>query len=168
MKHLFLFSLMLFSSLAQAADPAVKLQDKCDTKEAKRLMGRNGSCRVVVAPKNLNGQGYCSGIFQDSLTCTISYMGDGSKSSLLNLNCGTAVETVVDEDIEVEAIDYKVATIISGQGRTSVIEDLNLYRLLSSKAIEVSFIKGSRGPVKGEVVIHLEDSSIPLTDVVCE
>ncbi|MCM2351421.1 MAG: hypothetical protein NDI69_15470 [Bacteriovoracaceae bacterium] len=168
MKHLILFSLVIFSSLVQAEDLAMKLQDKCDTKEAKRLMGRNGSCRVVVAPRNLNDQGYCSGVFQNSLTCTITYLGDGSSSSLMNLNCGTADETVVNEDMAVEAIDYNVATLISSQGRTSVIEDTNLYRLLSSKAIQVSFIKGSTGPVKGEVIIHLEDSSIPLTDVVCE
>lgn len=168
MKHLILFSLVILSSLAQAEDLAMKLQDKCDTKEAQRLTGRNGSCRVVVAPQNLNDQGYCSGVFQNSLTCTITYAGDGSSASVMNLNCGTAVDTVVNENMVVEAIDYNVATIISNQGRTSVIEDTNIYRLLSSKAIQVSFIKSSKGPVKGEVIIHLEDTSVPLTDVVCE
>lgn len=168
MKHLFLFSLMLFSSLAQAADPAVKLQDKCDTKEAKRLMGRNGSCRVVVAPKNLTGQGYCSGVFENRITCTITYDGQGStNTSMLTLDCGTATETVLYEDMVVEAIDYDVATIISGNGRTSIIEDANRYRQLSNKSIEMSFIKG-RGPVKGDVIIHLSDVSVPLTDVICE
>lgn len=169
MKHYILFSLFAISSLAMAEDLSVKHQANCRSSEARQLMGRDGSCRVVVAPKNLKDQGYCTGIFDNRLGCMISYLGDGSKNGLINLKCQTSNQTtVVDEDAYIDAVDYKVATLVTSRGKISVIEDPTTYRSLSNKTIEVHFAKESKEENPGSVILHFEDESVALTDVVCQ
>lgn len=168
MKNLIILSILAFSSVALAEDPVMKHQKNCETTEARDLMGNNGFCRVVVSPKPVNQQGYCSGIFADKYTCVVSYDADGSSSAILNLNCGTAVETVINEDLMTTPVQYSVATIITNNGRFSVIGDSNRYTLFSHKSMEVSLIQSATGEMQGTVTLHFDSGSESLTHVRCE
>ena len=168
MKNLIILSILAFSSFAFAEDPVMKHQKNCDTSEARNLMGSQGSCRVVISPKPVNQQGYCSGIFADKYTCVVSYDADGSSSSVLNINCGTAVETVLNEDLVTTPVQYSVATIISNNGRFSVIGDSNRYTLFSHNNMDVSLIQSATGEIQGTVTLHFESGSESLTHVKCE
>lgn len=168
MKNLIILSILAFSSFALAEDPMIKHQKNCETTEARGLMGGQGSCRVVVSPKPVNQQGYCSGIFANKYTCVVSYDADGSSSAILNLNCGTAVETVLNEDLVTTPVQYSVATIISNNGRFSVIGDSNRYTLFSHKSMDVSLIQSTTGEMQGTVTLHFDSGSESLTHVRCE
>ncbi len=168
MKNLIIFSILVFSSFALAEDPVMKHQKNCETAEARSLMGNQGSCRVVISPKPVNQQGYCSGIFADKYTCVVSYDADGSSSAILNLNCGTAVETVLNEDLMTTPVQYNVATIISNNGRFSVIGDTNRYTLFSHKSMDVSLTQSATGEIQGTVTLHFDSGSESLTHVRCE
>src|SRR5690606_6740044 len=105
-------SLALVSSLAHA-DLAEDHAKNCQTSEAISLAGKTGSCRVVVAPKKIETQGFCVGTLLGALPCGVTYISI-KEGALINLTCGTdASNPTIDEDMLSEAIGYNVATLIT-------------------------------------------------------
>lgn len=170
MKLLFTFCFILsLQVVASASDRSLEHQVNCDTAEARSLKGPYGSCRVLLTPKKVNQEGSCSGIFEGKFLCNISYVGDGSSASLLSLFCGSNGETVLEEEAIVESVEYKVTTIISGNGRTSLIEDPNTYTVFKDRTIEMSTVRTPSGRIKGQIEFNFGDNNIvALTNVVCE
>lgn len=160
--------LLSVHAMAQSVDYSLEHQANCDTAEARSLKGSQGSCRVLLTSKKVSDQGTCSGIFEDKYMCTFSYEGNGSRAAALSVFCGTAEETIIEEYMVVESIEYKVSTIISGNGQTSLIEDPNTYTVLRDKSLEMTISRSASGRAKGKMNFKFDYYSVPLTQVVCD
>jgi hypothetical protein len=163
-------TIALVSSLAHA-DLAQEHQKECETAEVKSLMGTTGSCRIVVAPKRIEKQGYCVGTFMGSLPCVVSYISVKAGAAM-NLTCGTnAKAPVIDQDMGMEALGYNLALMIKKFNSQDVIHnDRNDYSLFSNSMVNMLVIESSEAgvPVQtGAISINLQTGPVSLSNVKC-
>lgn len=158
------FVVALTSSLA-LADIAEELQKKnCG-------QALSNSCRVIVAPKKIEKQGYCVGMFMTSLPCVVSFISV-KEGAAMNLTCGTdPKKPVLNQDMAAEAIGYNVATLRrDGEGTDEVINDKNDYSMFSNRMVEVMLTDSEVNGVKtttGTVQLTLQMGPVSLTNVTC-
>jgi len=157
-----------FQAAALAADHSLEYQVNCDTAEARNLKGSQGSCRVLLTPKKVNQEGSCAGFLEDKYFCRISYNGEGSSSSNLNVFCASGAETILDEDMSSDSIEYNVTTIIKGNGGISLIDDPNIYTIFNNRLLEMKTVRSASGQIQGKITFNFDYYSLPLTNVVCE
>lgn len=155
MRSILAFVVALSSSLA-FADIATELQNKnCGDK-------LSASCRVIVAPKKIEKQGYCVGIFMSSLPCVVSYISV-KEGAAMNLTCGSdPKKPVLNQDMAAEAMGYNVATLKNGV----VINDNSDYSIFSNRMVEVMLTE-SEGKTTGSVILTLQMGPVALTNVTC-
>lgn len=169
MKLLFAFVFVLsLQAIAVASDRALMHEANCNSAEAKRLKGTQGTCRVLLTPRKVNQYGSCSGLLEGKFLCNVSYDADESNSTVINVFCASGSETILDEDMTVESVEYNVTTIISGNGRTSLIDDPNTYTVFNNRVLEMSMTRIPSGKVQGRVLFNFDFNSVALTNVVCE
>jgi hypothetical protein len=166
----FALSLALLSSLAHA-DLALEHQKECETEEVKSLMGKSGSCRIVVAPKKIEKQGYCAGILMESLPCVVSYISI-KEGAAMNLTCGTDPDDpLINQNMPLEALGYNLALMIKNFNGDDVIRnDKNEYSLFSNDLVNMLVVESSRDGVAvktGGISMILETGPVALTNVTC-
>ncbi len=148
-------------------DVGEDLQKICDTPSVLMARGEKGSCRVVVAPKNVDKEGLCEGIFSGKLKCQVQYLKT-SEGAALNLLCGDSKSPVINQDFKADITVFNNLAIVRDQkGKESIINDLNEYTLISSRMVELSLKEDQNQKRSGSILILLEKGKIPLTDVVC-
>lgn len=172
MKHSLLALSLVFASTLAHADLAEKFQENCNTAEVKALTGATGSCRIIVAPKKIERQGYCLGTFMGSLPCVVSYIAV-AEGAAMNLTCGTDPNApVINQDMEAEAIGYNVATLIKKvDGQDVVQNDKNDYKQISNRMVAISMVDSVDNGVNtttGSVLLTLQMGQVPLTNVTCK
>ncbi len=129
--------------------------------------GEKGSCRVVVAPKNVDKEGLCEGIFSGKLKCQVQYLKT-SEGAALNLLCGDSKSPVINQDFKADITVFNnLAIVRDAKGKESIINDPNEYTLISSRMVELSLREDQNQKRSGSISILLEKGKIPLTDVVC-
>ncbi len=157
---------LLISGLTYG-DVGEDLQKICDTPSVLMARGEKGSCRVVVAPKNVDKEGLCEGIFSGKLKCQVQYLKT-SEGAALNLLCGDSKSPVINQDFKADITVFNNLAIVRDQkGKESIINDLNEYTLISSRMVELSLKEDQNQKRSGSILILLEKGKIPLTDVVC-
>ncbi len=161
-------SIALVSTIAHA-DLAEKFQVNCSTPEVLKMTGATGSCRIVIAPKKIEKQGQCVGMFMGSLPCVVSYISV-KEGSAMNLTCGTDPKApVIDQDMAAEAIGYDVATLIKkADGQDVVQNDKNKYAQVSNNMVEVNLTETAAGLSTASVLITLQMGQVALTNVTCK
>lgn len=171
MKHsLLAFSLLALSSVA-FADLGEMHAQNCETPAVKSMIGSTGSCRVVIAPKKIEKQGVCTGVFGNSLPCTVTFISNSSVSGL-NLTCGNDPKTpVINQDMEAEATGYSVATLIrKADGQDVVVNDENEYSFFTNRMIDVYVVESESNGVattSGNIVLSLQSGAVSLSNVTC-
>ena len=158
MKQLLLaLSLGLISSLGHA-DTLSKHQKTCETDEVKSLMGKKGSCRIVVAPKKVELEGLCTGTLEvlDNTNCMIAFVAT-KVGSAVNLTCGDPQKPIVNQDMRVEASGFNVMAIVTTKRhKKKVINDSNEYVSFSSDLLSLNLTdKNVNGFKTREASIHL-------------
>lgn len=154
---------MAMTSLAHA-DLAVDLQKKNCAHET-------DSCRVIVAPKKIEKQGYCVGVFMAKIPCVVSYISV-KEGAAMNLTCGAdPKKPILDQDMAAEALGYNVATLITRKdGQDVVKNDPNEYTMISNRMVDVSIVSSEANGVitsTGQVVLSLQGGPVALTNVSC-
>lgn len=152
------------SSLAHA--------DLAEDLQKKNCANLGDACRVIVAPKKIERQGYCVGIFMNKLPCVVSYISV-KEGAAMNLTCGTDPENpVLNQDMAAEAIGYNVATLITQpDGKNNLNNDPNSYSMISNRMVEVMIVDNDENGVvttTGEVSLSLQAGKVPLTNVTCK
>jgi hypothetical protein len=149
------------------ADVGEDLQKICDTSSVLMARGEKRSCRVVVAPKNVDKEGLCEGIFSGKLKCQVQYLKT-SEGAALNLLCGDSKSPVINQDFTADVTVFNnLAIVRDAKGKESIINDLNEYTLISSRMVELSLKEDQNQQRTGSISIILEKGKIPLTNVVC-
>lgn len=168
MKQSLLALTLVFASTIAHADLAEKFQTNCSTPENVALAGATGSCRIVVAPKKIERQGYCLGTFMGSLPCVVSYISV-KEGAAMNLTCGTDPKApVIDQDMAAEAIGFNVATLIKkADGQDVVQNDKNEYVQISNSMVDVSITQTPAGST-GAVTLSLQMGPVALQNVTCQ
>lgn len=155
--------MLAVSSLAHA--------DLAEDLQKKNCAEASGSCQVVVAPKKVERQGYCVGIFMGKLPCVVSYISV-KEGAAMNLTCGTDPENpVLNQDMAAEALGFNVLTLISKDGKDSAKNDPNSYTMISNRMVEVMIVDNDVNGVitsTGEVSLSLQAGKVPLTNVTCK
>lgn len=164
MRRLILALVVALTSSLAFADLATELQKKNCSNET-------GSCRVIVAPKKIEKQGYCIGMFMDKLPCIVSYISV-KEGAAMNLTCGTdPKKPVLNQDMPAEALGYNVATLITiSDGQDIVKNDPNEYLMISNRMVDVSIVSSDDNGVvttTGKVVLSLQGGLVALTNVSC-
>lgn len=170
---LILFTLAFFFSTQFAkAELGESLQSTCETAETKALVGQNGSCRVVVAPKKVERSGFCRGKLLMNFSCDIFY-SIGPGVSEVSLACGQAYESNPATVLPATATGFNAATFItSNDGVTEVKNDPNEYLHIKNDLImmniqDIKYDDALAPLIKGSVLVSLFDSWLPLTKVSC-
>ena len=163
-KSIIALSVLTLSSFAHA-DLALELQ-------AKNCANESSHCRVIVAPKKIEKQGYCVGIFMKNLPCLVSYISV-KEGAAMNITCGTDPQNpVLNQDMAAEAMGYNVATLTKNAAGEDVLRnDTNGYSMISNRMVEVNLIDSDSNGIlstKGEIYLSLQMGRIPLTDVTCK
>lgn len=128
----------------------------------KDVTDAGGSCRIVVLPKKLEKQGICVGLFNGSLPCVVSYISV-KEGAAMNLFCGSEQNPVVDQDMEAEAIEYRVVTqVTQPDGKIQLIKDPKTYQRVGSAMVTLNL--SSEAP---EILFALQAGEVPLTNVQC-
>lgn len=165
MRRSILALVVALSSTLSFADIATELQKKnCG-------LALSNLCRVIVAPKKIEKQGYCVGMFMTSLPCVVSFISV-KEGAAMNLTCGTdPKKPVLNQDMAAEAIGYNVATLRrDGEGNDEVINDRNDYSMFSNRMVEVMLTDSIENGVKttsGTVELTLQMGPVALTNVTC-
>ena len=163
-------SLALVSSLAHA-DLAEDHAKNCQTSEVKSLAGKTGSCRVVIAPKKIETQGFCVGKLMGALPCGVTFIAI-KEGAFVNLTCGTNPDAPsINEDMMAEAIGYNVATLISKENsRDVVLNDSNEYALISNRLIDIRLTQSNVNGITNKTAtigISLQAGVVQLQNVTC-
>jgi hypothetical protein len=159
-------------SLLSLNNPDVKIgdmsQDICQTEQVIKRVGTKGTCRMVIAPRKMDRQGECSGVFAGSLPCKIIYGSDKSGSSL-NIKCGTDPENPsVDQNMEAEVSSFNVAAILKLEnGKTEVLNDPSLYTMVNNKLIEITISEVDKKS-ESTIAINTQSGKQFLTEVSCK
>ncbi|MFP5386222.1 MAG: hypothetical protein ACLGHN_09095 [Bacteriovoracia bacterium] len=171
MRHsIFTAALVLFSSVAQADFAESLHKSNCETTEVRSLTQGKGSCRIIVAPKKVEKQGYCIGTLVGTFTCAVTFVSIADQA-MMNLRCNKSTsEVVIDQDIYADAIGYSVATLINtNKGQDIVRNDSNEYSMFSSSLVELSLVENkTSGTTTGSVSLNLQGRSIPLDNLTCK
>lgn len=163
-------TLLALSTLAQA-DLGELHARNCEAPEVKTLMGKTGSCRVVVAPKKIETLGSCSGTFMGQLACVVTF-AVSPEGAAMNLTCAKDPNNpVINQDMEAEGSGYNVATLVRrANGQDLVINDRSNYALINNKMVEVVVSESivNNVPIKtGAVTLNLQSGPVNLQDVTC-
>ena len=149
------------------ADVGEDLQKNCETPSALIAKGDKGTCRVVVAPKSVDKEGLCEGIFSGKLKCQVQYLKT-AEGAALNLLCGDSKSPVINQDFTADVTVFNnLAIVRDAKGKESIINDLYEYTLISSRMVELSLKEDQNQQRTGSISIILEKGKIPLTNVVC-
>lgn len=166
-----LLSLTLFFHLSARADLAQHLHaESCETLEVRALMEDRGSCRILVAPKKIVGQGSCSGLLMDSLNCEVSYFSDGSDASM-NLICMNSNKIIVlNQYIPATAVGYTFAALIkTSEGRELLRANSSEQKLFNSELVELWLTTSDTNEsLTDRIKIKLQNREILLTQVTCQ
>src|SRR5687768_16264119 len=113
--------------------------DLAEDLQKKNCATETGSCRVIVAPKKIEKQGYCVGIFMGKIPCVVSYIS-AKEGAAMNLTCGAdPKKPILNQDMPAEALGYNVATLITkADGQNVVKNDPNEYTMISNRMVDVS------------------------------
>jgi hypothetical protein len=158
-------------SLLSLNNPEMRIgemsQDFCQTEEVLKKIGTLGACRMVIAPKKIDRQGECTGIFAGSLPCIISFASDKSGSGL-NIKCGTDMNNPsVDQNMEAEVSSFNVAAVFTLEnGKTSILKDKSLYTTISNQMIEIT-ISEFENKSEGIIFIYSQSEKQAFTNVSC-
>lgn len=167
MKYAFLIISTLIISASTFADLGEDHAKNCELTSVKKLMGNKGSCRVVIAPKKIKKSGSCTGTFQKTMSCTISFDSE-SKDVGMNLKCGDAEDPVINQDMEAEFIGYNVTTLVkNSEGKDIIVQDKTNYSLISNRMITISLNESDENS-SSKVLIDLDAGSVELEDLSCK
>lgn len=162
MKTLIFLSLLSLPAFADFSDDHTKL---CSTPEVKKLMGKTGSCRIIIAPNDIpEVSGHCEGKLSD-ITCRVMVLKT-SDSASMNLLCGEESSPLLTQVLDADVLSYNVAAIVeTSRGEFVTMNDPKDYFLLSSNALDVQLARGEN--MQGKMVLTLQDRSIALSGVTC-
>ena len=158
-----LILLSVFISTFAYADLAEFHQKNCDAPEAKKFIGTNGSCRIVIAPKALETMGQCTGNVFGDTPCTVTYVSNKGGAAM-NLTCGEDLKNpVINQDMDAKGVSYNVATILTKENqKETIVNDKNDYKIVSNPALKVILVG-----TDASIILSLENGSVPFTDVKC-
>jgi hypothetical protein len=164
MKILIAISLLFtFTAFADFTDAHTGL---CQSVEAKKFMGKTGTCQLALSPITTNQvSNSCTGKLAD-ISCRV-LMLKTTDSASMNLICGDADSPLVSQVLDAEVLSYNISAVVkSSTGEFTTINDPNEYHLLSNPALEVQLTRGAS--TKAKMVLTLQDRAISLSDVICE
>ena len=150
------------SAFADFSDDHLKI---CSTPEVQKLIGKSGSCRIVIAPNDISEvSGHCEGKLSD-ITCRVMVLKT-SDSATMNLLCGEESSPLLTQVLDADVLSYNVAAIVkTSKGEYLTINDPKDYFLLSSSALDVQLARGEA--MAGKMILTLQNRSITLKDVSC-
>lgn len=172
---IFLFT--LFTCLGAFASLPENFQSYCDTPEALKLQGKNGSCRTVINPKPLTIKGSCRGKVLESLYCEIAFDSFQKSSHIV---CGDDPEArEVESDLAAEFTEFRAASIVSKKAKgifrlkdkTVIINDPVTYKTISTVAFNIFFeekVEGSKPVVRPSIFWINDGGNLEFQDVKCE
>ncbi|WPU65696.1 hypothetical protein [Peredibacter starrii] len=159
------FALIIFSTLLSTlafADLAEMHQQKCETAEVKELMGENGSCRIVAAPKKFTASGTCTGTFMEMFPCKVTYIAEDSISAL-SITCGDPSNPVMSQEMRANSLGYNIAALIKdSEGKTIIQNDETEYKSIQSNALKVVLDNNTIN-----IALTFQAGDINLTNVSC-
>jgi hypothetical protein len=161
-----LLALSLLLSLSAYADFTDEHATLCSTPDVHKLMGKNGSCQIVIGKVDTNQvSGRCEGKLSD-ITCRVSILKT-SDSTSMTLVCGDTTSPLLSQVLQADILSYNVSALVkNGKGETVTINDPKTYHVLSNPALEVQLAQGEN--VQGKMILTLTDKSIQLSNVVCQ
>jgi hypothetical protein len=163
MKTLIALSLLLsFSAFADFADDHAKF---CESTEAKSLMGKNGTCQLVLGPVQKNEMSAsCEGKLAD-ISCRVMMLKTFNTVSM-TLICGDVDSPLLAQVLPAEIVSYNISAVIkNAEGKITTLNDPNEYHLLSNPALDVHLTRGTK--TEGRMIMTLQDKMIELKNVTC-
>lgn len=158
--------LLIILTLPAWADFTEEHTGLCQSSEAKKLMGKKGTCQLVLG--GIEAQqvsNSCTGKLAD-ISCKVMML-KSSDSASMNLICGDADSPLVSQVLDASVMSYNISAVVkSSNGEFKTINDPNEYHLLTNPALEVQLARGTT--TKAKMVLTLQDRAITLTEVVCE
>ncbi len=161
----FLFTLAI--STASGADLGVEVGKLCDRADVRRARGRDGTCRVVVAPRKVVRKVTCNGTFLRSMNCEVD-LDAGPESALVGVTCGANLRrpTIAQESLAAVTAFRNAAVVTDAGGAVSVVEDSADHLVAMSELAQLTLVDGG-GQLSGTVELTLPNGRVPLTGVVC-
>lgn len=161
-----LAALWFMVSLSAFADYGAGHAELCASSEAKRLMGTNGLCQIVLSPVRLTEfSARCEGKLAD-ISCRVMLLKT-SESASMTLVCGEDTTPLLSQVLEAETISYTVSAVVKmAAGDYVTINDPRDYHLFSNPALEVQLGK-TQSSTEGKMRLTIQQKSIVLTDVTC-
>jgi hypothetical protein len=152
------YMLMTFSALAQ---------DGLVTRHLSLCEG-HADCRInIIEQKNKTLGGSCKGKLMDQFDCEVTYNQTADESKLKVTCLNKDGKTVIDQGLTPETITYKAAAIIRGfTGEETFIVDTNEYTFFNHSSF-ILFLTRSEKDVKGDIVLIMNETEYPFTDVSC-
>ena len=161
----------LIAALVVALTSSFAFADLATDLQRKNCATETGSCRVIVAPKKIEKQGYCVGLFMGQTPCVVSYISV-KEGAAMNLTCGADPKNpILDQDMPAEVLGYNVATLISKvDGQDIVKNDPSDYIMISNRMVEVMITSLDNNGVitsSGQIQLSLQSGPVALTNVSC-
>lgn len=163
MKTLIALSLLIsFSAFADFSDEHSKF---CESAEAKSLMGKAGSCQLVLGPvqrKELSAS--CEGKLSD-ISCRVMMLKT-TESTSMTLTCGDVDSPLMAQVLPADITSYTISAIIkNSEGKIVTLNDPNEYHLISNPALDVHLVQNTK--LEGKMILTLQDKMIALKEVKC-
>lgn len=138
----------------------------CETAEIKKLIGKTGSCRVIVAPKNFNRKLTCSGVL-GTLNCQTIF--DPLKMEKLNLFCHSDGKPQINYDFESKGVSHNIAVLVKKADGTDAVEIASSeITIISSDTVNITMeeIRGKKAAVIQ--ITYQPGYTVALQNVVCQ
>lgn len=121
-------------------------------------------CRMVISQVDLASKnGTCSGLFDESIPCTLSLSAGMSRFS-----CGAdPAKPIFSQIIVSDTLAYNVSAIITNtEGDEELIEDPRSYISINNSLVEVSIVEVA-GKMEASMAMVMRDELKVLSNVQC-
>jgi hypothetical protein len=156
--------ILFFVSNAKSSIPQIH-EAKCMSSEVLAEIGPDGSCRAVIIPKKVEGEGRCEGLLIGTQECALSYSVTQENANI-NLACGRDLANA-DLSLDMASLSFGHNVILllkKSDGSYQVKADPHEYLVVYNDMIELRILSKT----KAEVRTKFLDNPVSVSNVICQ
>jgi hypothetical protein len=157
--------ILLALSLPAVAGTVEDFSEKCQTNEIQKLMGENGSCRVVIVPKKMSRTGECEGNYLEKYHCNVKF---NTKIEVpeAQIYCHENSVPYLELDTMAEGASFEIVTLIQKSDQEFIRSDKTTYNSIITDIVDVQFTETGK-TISSSIQMKTTEGSVPMTNVSC-